>query len=160
MAVTVRVSTIEAFYKLCKKSPENGIRVMANQTSKKMPPGWQEKILVVDDKVMITNMLKVTLEGEGTVEVAENGAEALDKINGKYFRLIISDVEMPVMSGIDLYKKAVEKYPSITGRFLFYTALPDPENVSFFEKNRLRYLMKPAHIKDIRTEVRKILKGG
>jgi len=132
---------------------------MAKPPLKKMPQGWQEKILVVDDKVMITNMLKVTLEGEGAVEIAENGAEALDKINCKYFRLIISDVDMPVMSGIDLYKKAVEKYPSISERFLFYTAHSDPEKVSFFEKNRLRYLMKPAHIKDIRTAVQEILKG-
>jgi DNA-binding response OmpR family regulator len=136
------------------------LEYMAIPPLKKMPPGWQEKILVVDDKVMITHMLKVTLEAEGAVEIAENGAEALDKINGKYFRLIISDVDMPVMSGIDLYKKAVEKYPSISGRFLFYTAHSDPEKVSFFEKNRLRYLMKPAHIKEIRTAVQEILKGA
>ena len=125
----------------------------------KIPARWQEKILVVDDKVMITNLLKVTLEDEGAVEIAENGAEALDKINGQYFRLIISDIDMPVMSGIDLYKKAVAMYPSIRGRFLFYTAHSDPENVSFFEKNRLRYLTKPAHIKEIRTVVKEILKG-
>ncbi len=129
------------------------------QSPSKMPPGWQEKILIVDDKVMITNMLKMTLEGEGVVEVAENGAEALDKINERYFRLIISDVDMPVMSGIDLFKKAAALYPSIRDRFLFYTAHSDQERVSFFEKNRLRYLTKPAHIKEIRRTVKEILKG-
>lgn len=123
------------------------------------PPGWREKILIVDDKVMITNMLKVTLEDEGMVEVAENGAEALEKIVERYFRLIISDVDMPVMSGIELFEKAIALYPSIRERFLFYTAHSDSERVSFFKKNRLNYLMKPAQIKDIRRIVRGIIDG-
>lgn len=118
-----------------------------------------ENILIVDDKVMITDMLRVTLEGEGNVEVAENGEEALRKISERYFKIIISDVDMPVMGGIELFEMAVKDYPTIKGRFLFYTGHSDPGRISFFEKNNLRYLAKPSHVKTIKRVVMEMLES-
>lgn len=78
----------------------------------------------------------------------------------KYYRAIISDIRMPVMDGVEFYNKAVEAYPGIKNRFLFYTAFAENEYKSFFEKNNLRYLSKPSGIKDIKHVVTDILTGN
>ena len=58
-------------------------------------------ILVVDDERAIRNSLKEILEYEDyKVEVAENGAEALQKVQTGKFDLIFSDIKMPEMDGI------------------------------------------------------------
>jgi YesN/AraC family two-component response regulator len=46
------------------------------------------------------------------VETAKNGAEVFKKVRAGYYSAIISDVEMPLMNGIEFYKKAREISPS------------------------------------------------
>jgi len=62
-----------------------------------------EKILVVDDEDIIRESLSYILSKEGyVVDEAENGKVALDKILENYYDLVITDLEMPVMKGIEL----------------------------------------------------------
>jgi len=110
---------------------------------------WREKILIVDDTKMIVDLLQAILIEEGDIETASNGKDGLKKIGKKYFAAIISDVDMPVMNGIEFYNKAVEIYLNIKERFLFYTATFDEDNLSFFRENGIRYLRKPSPIGDI-----------
>lgn len=117
---------------------------------KSLPAIWREKILVVDDYKMITNLVRAVVGDEDDVEAAANGKEGLAKIGEKYFSVIVADMEMPVMNGIEFYNKAVEMYPNIKERFLFFTAAFDEEySLSFFRKNDIRYLQKPSPIGDI-----------
>ena len=59
-------------------------------------------ILVVDDEAEIRNVIRVTLEGAGhTVEDAANGAIGLNVLAGASFDLIITDILMPEMEGIE-----------------------------------------------------------
>lgn len=70
------------------------------------------KILVVDDERNIRNTLKELLEMENhAVSVAENGAQALEVIGKLNPDLVISDIKMPEMDGIDLLRTTLEKYP-------------------------------------------------
>lgn len=73
------------------------------QKIKQLPPIWTEKILIVDDEKSITQLLKALLNREGDIQVASNGKEALDLINQSYYKLIVSDMDMPVMDGRSLY---------------------------------------------------------
>ena len=118
---------------------------------------WEEKILIVDDEQVIVDVMEAILSTEGMIETASNGSEALEKLREKYYAAIISDVNMPVMDGVDFYKKAVELYPSINKRFLFFAGRIDARQAEFFEKNNLQYIQKPSNLKDIRSKVIGIL---
>ncbi len=116
----------------------------------------QENILIVDDENIIINVLKICLAKDGNVESAANGEEALKKLDEKYYTVIIVDIDMPVMNGIEFYHKAIEKYPNVKRRFLFYTG-HSAEHLSFFTINNLKYLPKPSQMKDIKKAVTQIL---
>lgn len=64
------------------------------------------RVLVVDDDSMIRNLVKAMLEAEGyEVTLAENGkigVELVDKHGPEYFSLIVLDVVMPEMNGLDV----------------------------------------------------------
>ncbi len=114
-----------------------------------LPAIWREKILVVDDDKMILNLLQAILIEEGDIETAANGEEGLKKVGEKYFSVVVTDMDMPIMNGIEFCKKAIEMYPNIKERFLFFTATFDEDRLSFFRKNGIRYLQKPSPIGDI-----------
>lgn len=125
-----------------------------------IPETWEEKILIVDDEQVITDVIEAILSNEGMIETAANGRIALEKVREKYYAAIISDVNMPLMDGIDFYKKAVELYPSINKRFLFFSGRLDEKTSNFLNQNGLRYLQKPSRIQDIKNTVIEILFGG
>ena len=125
---------------------------------RKLPSLWREKILIVDDHSPLVELLAAILSGEGQVDTAENGKEGLKKTDKQYYDVIISDINMPVMTGIEFYKKASERDPDIGGRFLFLTGEPMSEYSGFFEQNKLRHLSKPARLDEIERSVADILK--
>ncbi len=68
------------------------------------------KILAVDDSVSIRQMVGHTLRDAGyDVETANDGRDALSKITGTKFDVVISDVNMPNMGGFELVKALREK---------------------------------------------------
>lgn len=63
-------------------------------------------ILIVDDSASIRQVVALTLRGAGyEVIEAHDGQDALSKLTGQRVHLIISDVNMPVMNGIELLKQ-------------------------------------------------------
>jgi len=71
------------------------------------------KILIVDDEMMIKEWLSITISSlpfsSTTIETASNGQEALQKIENTNFDLILIDVMMPKMNGLELLKRVNEK---------------------------------------------------
>jgi len=119
---------------------------------------WRERFLIVEDAEEVAYLLKSILENLGDVEVAENGEEGLRKIAARHYNVILSDVKMPVMNGIDMYRKAVDRDPDIRHRFLFLTGHLSQDLLGFFTENKLPYLEKPAGINEIRHAVKKVLR--
>ncbi len=71
-------------------------------------------ILIVDDESSYRRILKLLFEAEGhDVRTAENGKDALGKIEERACDLIVSDVRMPDMDGIELLASARENFPEI-----------------------------------------------
>lgn len=69
-----------------------------------------ERILVVDDALSMVSLVEMTLTNEGyEVVTASNGAEALGKLNGTAFDLILTDLNMPAMNGVELIKAIKSK---------------------------------------------------
>jgi two-component system, chemotaxis family, sensor histidine kinase and response regulator WspE len=76
----------------------------------------KKRILVVDDSITVREMERKLLENNGyMVEIAVNGIEAFNAIKMSYFDLVITDIDMPKMNGIDLVSqiKNNPKYQSI-----------------------------------------------
>jgi len=72
-----------------------------------------KRILIADDEATVVALARVKLEEQGyTVETARNGKEAWDIIKAKPLDLIVTDVIMPVMDGVDLYKE-IKKNPQL-----------------------------------------------
>lgn len=122
-----------------------------------LPSVFKRNILIVDDVDVNLNLLKAVLAGEGLIEGAKNGDEALRKVDTQPFSAIVADVDMPVMNGIEFFKKAVQRHPQLKDRFIFITGSPDPDRVHFFNDNNLKYLTKPAPISEIRRTVREVM---
>src|SRR4030042_1917835 len=73
------------------------------------------KVLVVDDEVQIREMLKrgLTQIAGHTVDVAPNGVEAIKKIESDIFDLVLTDVKMPEMDGVELLKTIKGTRPEV-----------------------------------------------
>ncbi|OAN92770.1 two-component system response regulator [Marinobacter sp. EhC06] len=69
-----------------------------------------KNILVVDDSASIRQVVSMALKDAGhQVVTAEHGADALGKLDGQRFHLIVSDVNMPVMDGITFVKEVKKR---------------------------------------------------
>lgn len=72
--------------------------------------GDEAKILIVDDEGMICDLLSRWLTEEGhECDIANNGAEALDLLQREAFDIMLLDIEMPGMSGVEVLAKSKEK---------------------------------------------------
>lgn len=120
-----------------------------------LPPVWEERLLIVDDDQAVAEVVRAVLEDEGRVETAAGGAEALEKIKKDYFAAIVSDYSMPGMNGMELLRRAEEKFPGIKSRFLFFTS--DRDWVEKFRGRGLRAMAKPSSAAEISGEVASIL---
>jgi CheY-like chemotaxis protein len=124
---------------------------------RELPPVWMENILIVDDEEMITALIKSLLNRDGNIDVANNGEEALNYLENKFYKLVISDIDLPKMDGLSFYKKSVEKFPTLKKRFLFMSGDLSPERKAFFDENHLKYLSKPMKIKVLREAASEII---
>jgi len=77
--------------------------------------GNEAKILIVDDEEIVRESLRDWLESVGyAVDIAGSGQEALQKIKSKSFKILLTDLIMPGMDGIELMKKAKKIVPTIS----------------------------------------------
>lgn len=84
-----------------------------------------QKILVVDDNRETTDLIKIILNSSGyECTTASNGKEGLDKIYKNKFDLILMDLAMPEMSGLDALAKLKEANKLADNKILVFTASP------------------------------------
>lgn len=102
-----------------------------------------EKILIVDDEALVRNFLSETLTRKNyEVTTASNGMKALSQMKEGHFDLLITDMRMPDLSGLDLLKKAKEISPSMV--VIVITAFGSIENaVEAMRLGAFNYLIKP-----------------
>jgi CheY-like chemotaxis protein len=124
---------------------------------RQLPEVWKRKFLIIEDYDPIRILIKSLLEDLGIVETVKNGRDALAKVNDSYFDVIISDIEMPIMNGIDFCKESMKNDPDIVNRIIYCSSSHDEEYLTFIKNNNMRLIIKPLNIIDIRSQVRNIL---
>lgn len=83
------------------------------------------RVLIVDDEAVFTQSLRRLLQRTHDVEVANDGREALAAVKrGARFDVILSDVMMPEMGGLELYDEVLRIAPEQARRFVFLTGGP------------------------------------
>lgn len=113
----------------------------------------QVAILIVDDESFVREIVERWLEAEGYwCEVAEGGAEALQAMAEREFALVVSDIMMPGMSGIELLEKIQEKFPHTA--VIMLTGVDDRATATkALELGAYGYILKPLDKTEILINV-------
>lgn len=126
------------------------LAVMTLHSQKKL------QILVVDDEEISRNNIEHILKKDGhRVETAIHGLDAMEKMKDKEFEIIITDLKMEKMDGIQLIESVKEVSPDtdivmITGFATVNSA------VNALQKGAAHYLPKPLNLEELRSIIRKI----
>ena len=114
-------------------------------------------ILIVDDEPLIREILVRKLSNSGYRPVAvENAFEALDKMRGTPFPVVLSDIMMPGIDGIELLKKLRASYPDTA--VVMITAVSNVSAaVEALREGAYDYLIKPFNLEEVAFSVRNTL---
>ena len=117
----------------------------------------EDRILIVDDEELICRLLAQRLTSEGySCVTANNGREALSHFYKNTFSLIISDIKMPEMDGIELLKRVRDLNPKMM--VIMVTAYPEIDMaVEAMRLGAYDFIIKPADLDLILLSVKKAL---
>ncbi|MBP3956725.1 response regulator [Gemmata sp. G18] len=117
------------------------------------------RVLVVDDSEMVRNLHSFMLRGGGfEVRQASNGSEALEVLLTERFDVIVSDVNMPKMDGLELTRRirTTAGYQD-TPVILVSTEAEAQDRVNGLRAGANVYVVKPARAPDLLLNVRMLL---
>ncbi|WP_314822423.1 response regulator transcription factor [Stomatobaculum longum] len=115
------------------------------------------KILVVDDEKLIVKGISFSLQADGMeVDAAYDGEEALRKIREKNYDMVLLDVMLPKMSGMDVCQ-AVREFSDVP--IIMLTAKgEDMDKILAFDNGVDDYLTKPFNILEVKARIKAILR--
>lgn len=114
----------------------------------------QKCILVVDDDAMNLKRTKIILEKQYTVILAESGEKALNKLKSENVDLVLLDIEMPGMNGIETFEQIKGRYKEIPVIFLTASGYED-DVMSAIRLGAVNYLKKPFLPQDLLERIAK-----
>lgn len=115
------------------------------------------KILLAEDDNDLRRFLEKALDNAGYQVIAyDNGASAYDRLREEPFNLLLTDIVMPEMDGIELARRATEIDPDLKVMFItgFAAVALNPDSQA---PKDAKVLSKPFHLKDLVNEVEKML---
>jgi two-component system, cell cycle response regulator len=115
-----------------------------------------EKILIVDDDPYLRETLEKLLQKMGFLsDSVSNGFDALDKLNGNNYTIVLTDMKMPGMDGLDLIKKILEEFDistiAMTGYSEGYTY------VDVINAGASDFIKKPFGTEELEAKIRRII---
>ena len=127
------------------------------QPAEQRPP-LRGRILIIDDEEMVLRSLTRILR-EHDVQGAASAGEALGWIDaGQEFDLILTDLMMPTMTGMEFYEKLLARHPRLASRVVFMTGgTMAPAADAFLQSVRNRRVGKPFEIAFLQKTVRELL---
>lgn len=119
-----------------------------------------EKILVVEDEERVAHLLKAGLEEDGyQVMVAYDGAMGFKLFQAQTFHIVISDIILPKMNGMEMCKKIRETNPRVP--LLMLTALGSTDDkLEGFDAGADDYMVKPFDFRELKARIKVLLKRG
>ncbi len=117
------------------------------------------RILVVDDEESIREFLEIMLRKEGyQVTCVEDGQQAMDILIKKSFDMVISDLQMPNVTGIELLQYIRSNYPDLL--FMMITAFGTTETaVEAMKMGAYDYVTKPFKLDEVRINIANALRS-
>jgi two-component system cell cycle response regulator CpdR len=115
------------------------------------------KILLAEDDSDMRRFLVKALQNAGySVASFDNGLSAYNRLREEPFELLLTDIVMPEMDGIELARRATELDPDIKVMFItgFAAVALNPDNHA---PRQAKILSKPFHLKDLVNEVTRLL---
>jgi len=116
-----------------------------------------KNILIIEDEKEIRDGLAEVLEDAGfVVDSAENGQQGLEKIKTKEFDVVVTDLIMPVIGGMEVLRETKRMKPKT--RVILITAYATVDNaVEAMKAGASDYITKPFRIDEVQTKIRKVL---
>jgi signal transduction histidine kinase len=108
-------------------------------------------VLVVEDEAALGAAVAESLQDAGfVVDRASDGLEALERVRQRHFDLIICDLKMPRVGGMEFYRELEALKPEMTSRIMFVTGdVAGTDAERFLEETGTRWLAKPFRLKDL-----------
>ena len=122
-----------------------------------------ESMLIIDDSATMRKIIKrsvrqADLFAEDHIFEAGNGVEALDSIKSQSVDLILCDINMPEMDGVEFVKEARKMSCCIDTKIVMITTESSPESIEQAKKGAADgYITKPFTAEDIKKELTMIL---
>jgi CheY-like chemotaxis protein len=122
-----------------------------------LPKIREHTFLVVEDDPALRLFWERLLQQRGKVESANNGREGLEKTHRSFFDVIITDIDMPVMNGLDFFRQAMLHDEEAKKHFVFCTSNPTSEVSEVAFINQIPLLQKPFTIEQIFETLGRVL---
>ena len=115
------------------------------------------RVLVVDDEETIRDVLKRALADDGyQVSVASGGQQALDALSQSDIEVMLLDIRMPGLSGLEVLSKARDRWPDTS--VIMVTAIADVRTaVGVMKQGAYDYIAKPFDLNEVTTTVHRAL---
>jgi len=115
------------------------------------PPA--SSILIIDDELPILNMLKISLTRKGfIVDTAQNGEEGLKKIDSNGYNLILTDIQMPGISGVQVLRH-LKSRENNSARIIGMSGTP----WLFGQNNFDAVLAKPCSLNELKDTIDRVM---
>jgi PAS domain S-box-containing protein len=116
------------------------------------------KVLVVDDEQDVLMMLKDFFDNKGFVaSIAKNGTEAVELIEKDWFDIVISDIQMPLMDGMELLQFILDNHPTID--VIIMTGYTQIHTISeVIKAGAIDYLSKPFQLDELEGKIKRVLR--
>nr|WP_192513016.1 response regulator transcription factor [Paenibacillus sp. 23TSA30-6] len=114
----------------------------------------KKSVLVIDDEEKISRLLQLELSHEGyMVEIAQNGREGLDKALTRTWDIIILDVMLPEMNGVEVLRE-IRKIDRLTPVIMVTARNTTTDKVSGLDEGANDYITKPFEIEELLARMR------
>lgn len=109
----------------------------------------QPSILIVDDELLIRDLLYDFFVGQGwATSIADNGQKALDILESRRVDLVLTDIRMPIMDGLELTAELRASHPEVP--VVLMTGFPSVDTAVAALRNRVSdYITKPFNINQL-----------
>ena len=122
-------------------------------------PVAKPRILVVDDEPSMREMLRIVLRRDGyDVVIAQNGTDGMERLRTEPFDLLLSDIRMPDISGVEVLRAAKQINPDILAFMMTAFASTDTA-VEAMRLGALDYFTKPFSMDELRLKIRQHLEA-
>jgi len=123
------------------------------------PAPGPRRVLVIDDELGLAEAVAELLERDGhTVDIAGDGARALELLGTVAYDVIFSDTKMPVLDGEGFYTELERRFPPLCRRVVFLTGdVLGSDKRAFLERTGAPFIAKPCDLNDVRRTLRHVL---